>query len=99
MSEAAMKYLVIEGTAEEIQRAWSAYESYLRSIRDALPPEVYEFATQSWRYDPTDHRCFHDSWLDELAIREVPRQPAHDVRHLTISLTVLGAYHDGHSRI
>lgn len=100
-----MEFLEVN-SVEELGKAVASYQAHLEAIKDRLPPEAYEFATASWHYDPSDHRSLHDSWIEELAIREAPaviRNELHkspmsiDAREWTIDVRLLGPYHDGHT--
>lgn len=76
-----------------------AYRNYLVTNRKSFPSEAYEFAAADWHYDPTDNRCPHDSWLDNLSIFEEKISSDSDERGLKIKVTLLGAYHDGRIEI
>src|SRR5687767_6084103 len=93
-----MDYLVPPGSDfREIKIATARYLQYLESVRQLLPPNVYEFATADWRFDFRDHRCLHDSWVESVTVREVAGEADPSERHTEISLQLLGAYHDGHT--
>ena len=78
--------------------AFERYETYLAESQSAFPPRAYELATSDWFYNPLDHRCPHDAWLESLQISERPgTQPRQ--RSCSIALRLLGAYHDGHIEI
>ena len=72
-----------------------AYQDYLRSIRDRLPAHVYDFATRHWRGDFDLRRDLHDSWVEELTIREPASGQRNESRELEIRVRLLGPYHDG----
>ena len=71
------------------------YRTYLSNHADRLPPGVIAFAFNDWYYNPQDHRCPHDSWLEELAIIGPANGERNEQRGIEISLRLLGAYHDG----
>jgi hypothetical protein len=73
------------------------YEEYLASVRRELPREVFELASSRWRFDFTDHRCLHDSWIESVSIDEGSQSDALDSRSVEITMRLLGAYHDGHT--
>jgi len=54
----------------QVQRQWVAYERYLASQKERLTTSAYEFATADWHYNPQDHRCPHDSWVESLIVTE-----------------------------
>jgi len=53
-------------------------------------------ARSEWYYDPSDHRCPHDAWLEELRIRETGSGARQSKRSADIAVRLLGAHHDGH---
>jgi hypothetical protein len=84
-----------DGEAATLEERFAAYYKYLESVRDRLPPSAYSFAVASWHYDPQDHRCPHDSWVDSLTIIETPYDDHKAHRDIEINVRLLGAYHDG----
>jgi hypothetical protein len=78
---------------------WDApYRAYLSSIGERLPMGVKAFAMHDWYHSPQDHRCPHDSWLQEFSILEPAEGDRLEVRNIEIRLCLLGAYHDGYIR-
>lgn len=90
-----MEYLTPSTDYQELGQAWDRYQRYLRSVEHSLPPEVFQFASAEWHYDPSDHRSLHDSWVEALAIRELPASNGSRVRRVTIEVELLPPYHDG----
>jgi hypothetical protein len=81
-----------------VRTAFERYRDYLRQNQAAFPSRAYELATSDWFYDPGDHRCPHDAWLETFQMAETPeRKP--QPRSCSISLRLLGAYHDGYIEI
>jgi hypothetical protein len=78
-----------------IKKHFSDYYQYLESIKDKLPKNVIDFATASWHYDPNDHKCPHDAWVESLKIIELSSGERRRNRNIEIHLQLLGAYHDG----
>jgi hypothetical protein len=76
--------------------AFHRYEEYLRRQCDAFPPGAYSLATAEWYFDPSDHRCPHDAWLDAITLSETATGLRHEVRIVNMRIRLLGAYHDGH---
>ena len=58
-----------------------------------MAANAYAFATAPWHYDPQDHRCLHDSWVDELAIYEGD-DTGSGARGADILVRLLGPHHD-----
>lgn len=56
---------------------------------------IPDFSREGWYLDPSDHRCPHDAWLEQLIVHE-PASGARSENRLTrIETKLLGAYHDG----
>jgi hypothetical protein len=81
--------------ANAIAEAHENYKDYLRTIRDEMPSDAFEFASASWHYNPEDPRCPHDSWVHTLTISEPSSGDRSEKRTVDVSLRLLGAYHDG----
>jgi hypothetical protein len=90
-----MEYLGRGSSYEELRIDWARYQRYLEKIEHDLPPNVRAFAKASWHYDLAHHWCLHDSWVEELVIKEEPRDDTKSIRDLAIHLRLQGAYHDG----
>src|SRR6266702_766002 len=80
-----------------VRTAFERYSNYLKQNEAAFPPRAYELATSDWFYDPNDHRCPHDAWLASCQMTETPVRKA--LKPCSISIRLLGAYHDGHIEI
>jgi hypothetical protein len=79
----------------EFQRkSEEAYRAYLDSIRHKVPSAVYDFATAEWHYDPNDHKCPHDAWVQEIRVLEMAEGERAEIRATCIEMILLGAYHD-----
>lgn len=81
----------------KVRAAMLRYREYLASVRRDLPREVFEFASSPWRYDFTDHRCLHDSWIENVSIDELSPPGAPEDRSVEVTVRLLGAYHDGYT--
>ena len=75
---------------------FEGHRQYIDSVKERLPPGLQEFLLNSWYFDPTDHRCPHDSWLEDLALSEPSSGLRSEIRTLSLTVRLLGAYHDGH---
>lgn len=85
-----------QGDSIAEQRArYKAYKQEIEAKRSRFPAAALEFALADWHYDPNDHRCPHDGWVETLTIVEPASGEHSDVRELEIRLVLLGAYHDG----
>ena len=58
-----------------------------------------EFAQEDWYWDPTDHSCPHDAWLNRMEISEPASGSRNEIRVTQIVVELLGAYHDGIIRL
>lgn len=89
----AMKYMICNETVTG--RAYDAtiYDEYVKKVAGQIPEAARAYATASWITDRTDSRCLGDAWFQSLVITESAQESC---RAINISLTFLGAYHDGH---
>lgn len=76
--------------------AFDRYRAYLASVHNQLPLDVLRLATSDWYFDPGDHRCPHDAWLERVVVSELGSGARGEVRTVEIAIRLLGAYHDGH---
>jgi hypothetical protein len=83
-------------TFSEVLERSRAYLEYLQSVKERLPGSAFEFATAAWHYDYSDHRCPHDSWVEALTVDEPAKGRRLEDRSLSITVSLLGAFHDGH---
>ena len=70
------------------------YSAYVASIREALPPHVYAFASDPRHFDLSSHSSLHDSWLETLTVREAASGERQEIRRMEVSLCLLGPFHD-----
>jgi len=72
------------------------YYDYLNSNKSKMTDAVADFFLPDWHYDPRDHKCLHDSWLEKINIFEIPLDPedVSNLRKVNMELKLLGAYHD-----
>ena len=75
---------------------FEAYYRYLEAVRKRLPMSAYTFATAPWHYDPYDHQCPHDSWVESLTLQEIVSDIKPTNKRASHSLRLIGAYYDGH---
>jgi len=76
--------------------SFARYRAYLESVRERFPPSAYALATSDWYFDARDHRCPHDAWLESAQLTESASGERSEERTLSLTLRLLGAYHDGH---
>ena len=73
---------------------WREYEQYVRSNQARFPPDAYALAISDWYYGFSDHRAPHAAWLEWARFEEPASGPRNEVRHLSLRVRLLGAYHD-----
>ncbi len=80
---------------ETVVAAFRHYREYLDSCAQVFPRAGHELACSEWYFDPREHRCPHDAWLEAITISEPASGEHHETRHTAIRLRLLGAFHDG----
>ncbi|GAA0564086.1 hypothetical protein [Rhizomicrobium electricum] len=79
----------------QFQRYWN----YLESVKSAFPPNAFALASSDWYWRPSDHRCPHDAWLESVTMNENSSGEREEKRSLSLTVRLLGAYHDGYIEI
>jgi hypothetical protein len=87
--------LASDGRDDDVAEAFRRYRQYLHANAGLFPPNAYALATSDWYFDFNDHRCPHDSWLKAAELSEIGSGERGEVRHPSLVVTLLGAYHDG----
>src|SRR5581483_3399101 len=88
-------YLSKERDADVVG-AYRRYLQYLRDHRHEFPPNAYALGTAEWYHNPSDRRCPHDGWLENVIISGIATKGHHRGRFTSIRIRLLGAYHDGY---
>jgi hypothetical protein len=73
-----------------------AYQNYLKYLHDhqkQFPSSAFGLGTALWYQDANDHKCPHDSWLENFSIRESANENGE--RNVAIQIRLLAAYGDG----
>jgi len=73
---------------------FDAYEAYLATVRDRLPPHVAAFAADVRHFALNAPETLHDAWLMGLAVREPAEGMRHEHRTTEIDVRLLGPFHD-----
>jgi hypothetical protein len=89
-----MTYYLSNERNKDVLSAFRRYQEYLCAHRREFPPGAYSLATAEWYYDPNDHHCPHDGWLDRVTISEATTPLT--TRAITIRTRLLSAYQDGY---
>lgn len=88
--------------ADEIASMMAAhahYSAYLDDNRARFPDGVYELAASNWRHNFNDHRALHDSWIEAFRFLDGSLPDGGGNRNNDLEILVLGAYHDGRTRL
>jgi hypothetical protein len=80
----------------DVLGAYGRYQQYLRTQQQRFPAGAFALGTAEWWYDPADHKCPHDAWLESITITEPSLGERSEQRHTSIQVRLLGAYHDGY---
>src|SRR6266567_6369199 len=93
-----MSYYLGKNREQDVGGAYEHYQEYLREHRAEFPSSAFSLGTAAWYYDPQDHRCPHDGWLESIVIDEKADIDG-GKRATAIRIRLLGAYHDGHIKL
>lgn len=80
---------------ETVVEAFKQYRGYLERNSERFPRGALALATSDWYFDPREHRCPHDAWLEHITIEEPGIGERSEQRSTAIRIRLLGAYHDG----
>lgn len=58
-------------------------------------PNAYALASSDWYFDFRRHECPHDAWLQWAKVEEPSAGGRDENRTASLSVRLLGAYHDG----
>lgn len=89
-----MAYYLSKERSRDVVEAYRRYQQYLRKHENEFPPGAFALATAEWYQNPSDHRCPHDSWLEDSIISETV--DSEKQRVTTVRTRLLAAYHDGY---
>ena len=93
-----MAYYLSDQREDDVVGAYRRYQNYLKENREKFPPGALALATADWYYNPSDHRSPHDAWLEDLRVVEAGDENQRN-RTSSITIRLLGAFHDGHIEI
>jgi hypothetical protein len=88
--------LAADGRDEDGNDGFLRYQEYLEQSRNAFPPSAYNIAASDWYFNFADRRCPHDSWLETCTLHEIPTGLRKGERTLSLTVRLLGAFHDRH---
>lgn len=70
------------------------YFEYIESIKQELPTDLYEFASDVDRYNLSNKKSLHDAWLKSLIVNEGNVTPDSNDSVTKIEIELLGHSHD-----
>ena len=85
-----------DGSAADATRSFQNYRRFLHENERRFPPGAFSLVTSDWYYGASDHRAPHDAWLEWFRLEEVASGDRQQIRHLSLRIRLLGAYHDAH---
>jgi len=87
--------LAAQRETKTVEAAFEGYRDYVASCAAQFPSGALALASSGWYFDPRDHRCPHDAWLEDVVISEPAVGDRSELRTTEIRVRLLGAYHDG----
>ena len=91
-----MTYVLAEQRDRDVVAAFAVYREHLEANKSRFPISAFALASSEWYFDFTDRRCPHDSWLEAVRVEEPSAGQRRELRSLTMTIRLLGAYHDGY---
>lgn len=88
--------LSTDGFDDDAAAHYRRYKEYLQSVKEVFPPSAFALASSDWYHDFNNHHCPHDAWLESVTLHEHASDERQAKRSLSITVRLLGAYHDGH---
>ena len=82
-------------TVDQCRAAFARYREYLRRVEATFPPSAFALAASEWYFDPSNHQCPHDAWLESVLVSEPAAGDRFEKRTTSIEIRLLAAYHDG----
>jgi hypothetical protein len=89
-------FILADQRDADLEGAFARYTKYVEENRLHFPPSAYSLASSDWYFEFADHRAPHDSWLESLTVSENSSGERNEIRTVSITIKLLGAYHDGH---
>jgi hypothetical protein len=80
---------------ETVVSGFQRYRDYLSAQATGFPAGAFALASSDWYFDPSDHRCPHDAWLEGITISEPAAGKRSEKRSCLIRMRLQGAYQDG----
>jgi hypothetical protein len=80
----------------DVNAAFARYREYVRMNGHRFPNSAFALATSDWYFGCSSHQAPHDSWLESVRIFEPSSGERSELRSTSISIRLLGAYHDGY---
>ena len=89
-----MAFILSEQRDQDCEAAFLNYQSYLSENRHRLPSRAKSLIDSDWYFTFT-RQSPHDAWLKEVTVSEIDDDAEIAPRFVTITIRLLGSYHDG----
>ena len=90
-----MSFILSAQRDEDCASSFRRYREYVTNSESTFPGGAFSLASSDWYFDPREHRCPHDAWLESVLISEPATGGRNEQRVTTIRARLLSAYHDG----
>lgn len=88
-------YILGPERVADVAGAFVRYKKYLHRNRKRFPSSALSLATSDWYFGFSEHQAPHDAWLESVQITEPATGKRRESRSVSLSIKLLGAYHDG----
>ena len=88
-------YILADQRDRDPRGSGERYSAYLARNAARFPKRAFELATSEWYFNFFEHQCPHDAWLEHVRIDEPSEGERHEKRCVSLTITLLAAYHDG----
>jgi hypothetical protein len=89
-------YVLAEQRERDVVAAFAVYRQYLEANKSRFPISAFALASPSGTLISRTGQCPHDSWLEAVRVEEPSAGQRRELRSLTMTIRLLGAYHDGY---
>ncbi|WP_157489284.1 hypothetical protein [Lysobacter sp. Root916] len=89
-------YILAAQRDADAMAAGERYAAYLRENAARFPKGALSLAQSEWYFNFFDHHCPHDAWLEWVRIDEPATGERREIRRTSLTVRLLGAYHDGY---
>ena len=89
-------YILAAQRKHDVVAAFKRYKQYLSLCGSRFPPSALALATSDWYFDPREHHCPHDAWLESFSLKEIGSGEQKEQRILAASIVLLCAHQNGY---